>query len=176
MCSCFCSSYFVHSLAQNIMDSSGAFLVVPMLSIVQHGVHKGSPDCHHQHPSLVSKIIHTWGKNFPSVHRPRATLSALNCLFVHHLAARPESLGVIAWLLRCCCFLAACAKDMAAARPCLKLPDAKDMAAARPSLIVAVNTQTLCLTSCLRVLHIHACIYVHTCSVLSLKLITFDLV
>jgi hypothetical protein len=29
--------------------------------------------------------------------------------FVHHLAARPKSLGVIAWLLHCS-FLAACAK------------------------------------------------------------------
>jgi hypothetical protein len=28
---------------------------------------------------------------------------------VHHLAAQPESLGVIAWLLHCS-FLAACAK------------------------------------------------------------------
>jgi hypothetical protein len=52
------------------------------------------------------------------VHRPRAAaLSALNCLFVHHLAARPESLGVIAWLLHCCCSLAGCAKGMAGARP-----------------------------------------------------------
>ena len=46
--------------------------------------------------------------------------------FVHHLAARPKSLGVIAWLLHCCCSLAFCAKGMAAARPCL---------------IVAMNTQ-----------------------------------
>jgi hypothetical protein len=37
-------------------------------------------------------------------------------MFVHHLA-QPESLGVIAWLLHFCCFLAVCAKDMAAARP-----------------------------------------------------------
>jgi hypothetical protein len=36
--------------------------------------------------------------------------------FVHHLAARPESLGVIAWLLHCSS-LAVCAKGMAGARP-----------------------------------------------------------
>jgi hypothetical protein len=64
----------------------------------------------------------------PSVHRLRATLSALTCLFVHHLAARPESLGVIAWLLYCSS-LAACAKDMVVSRP---------------HLMVAMNTQTLC--------------------------------
>jgi len=63
------------------------------------------------------------------VHRPRATLSPLNCLFVHHLAAQPESFGIIAWLLHCFCSLAACAENMAAARPCL---------------IVAMSTQTLC--------------------------------
>jgi hypothetical protein len=45
---------------------------------------------------------------------------------VHHLAAQPESLGVIAWLLHCS-FLAACAKDMDVARP---------------RLIVAMNAQT----------------------------------
>jgi hypothetical protein len=38
-------------------------------------------------------------------------------MFVHHLA-QPESLGIIAWLLHCG-FLAACAKCMAGARPCL---------------------------------------------------------
>jgi hypothetical protein len=38
-------------------------------------------------------------KHFLSMHKPRATLSALNSLLVHHLAARPESLGVVAWLL-----------------------------------------------------------------------------
>jgi hypothetical protein len=42
--------------------------------------------------------------------RPRAALSALNC-FVHHLAAQPKSLGVIAWLPHCCS-LAAFVKDM----------------------------------------------------------------
>jgi hypothetical protein len=47
--------------------------------------------------------------------------------FVHHLAARPKSLGVIAWLLHCC-FLAACAKDMDVARP---------------HLIVAMNAKTV---------------------------------
>jgi hypothetical protein len=36
--------------------------------------------------------------------------------FVHHLAARPESLGVVAWLLHCCS-LAFCAQGMAGARP-----------------------------------------------------------
>jgi hypothetical protein len=61
------------------------------------------------------------------VHRPRAAaLSALNCLCVHHLAAQPKSLGVIAWLLHCSS-LAVCAKDMAASRL---------------HLIVAMNTQT----------------------------------
>ncbi len=51
-------------------------------------------------------------KHLPSMHRLRAAaISALNCLFVHHLAAWPENLGVIAWLLHCCS-LAACAKDM----------------------------------------------------------------
>jgi hypothetical protein len=53
--------------------------------------------------------------------------------FVHNLA-RPERLGIIAWLLHCCCSLVVCAKDMAAARPCL---------------IVAMNTQALCPTSCM---------------------------
>jgi hypothetical protein len=48
-------------------------------------------------------------------------------MFVHHLAARPKSLGVIAWLLHCSS-LAACAKDMAASSTCL---------------IVAMNAQTL---------------------------------
>jgi hypothetical protein len=48
--------------------------------------------------------------------------------FVHHLAARPESLGVIAWLLHCCS-LAFCAEGMAAARP---------------RLIVAMDAQALC--------------------------------
>jgi hypothetical protein len=43
-------------------------------------------------------------KNFLSVHSPRVTL-----VFVHHLAAPPESLGIIAWLLHCGS-LAACAK------------------------------------------------------------------
>jgi hypothetical protein len=38
--------------------------------------------------------------------------------FVHHLAAQPESLGILAWLLHCSS-LDFCAKDMAAARPCL---------------------------------------------------------
>ncbi len=59
----------------------------------------------------------------------RPALSALNCLFVHHLAAQPESLGIIAWLLHCG-FLAACAKEIVVSRP---------------RLIVAMNTQTLCL-------------------------------
>jgi hypothetical protein len=45
-----------------------------------------------------------------------SALSALNCLSVHYLAAQAEILGVIAWLLHCCCSLAACAKDMAGAR------------------------------------------------------------
>jgi hypothetical protein len=49
-------------------------------------------------------------------------------MFVHHLA-QPESLGIIAWLLHFCCFLAVCAKDMAAARP---------------RLIVAMDAQALC--------------------------------
>jgi hypothetical protein len=49
-------------------------------------------------------------------------------MFVHHLAARPESLGVIAWLLHCCS-LAFCAEGMAAARP---------------RLIVAMDAQALC--------------------------------
>jgi hypothetical protein len=45
------------------------------------------------------------------VHRPRAAaLSALNCFFVHHLAAQPESLGIIAWLLHCTP-LAVCAEN-----------------------------------------------------------------
>jgi hypothetical protein len=67
------------------------------------------------------------------MHRPRAaTLSALNCLFVHHLAARPESLGIIAWLLHCSS-LAACAKDMAGARP---------------RLVVAMSAEALCLPLC----------------------------
>ncbi len=47
--------------------------------------------------------------------------------FVRHLAAQPESLGIITWLLHCCS-LAACAKDMAASSTCL---------------IVAMNAQTL---------------------------------
>jgi hypothetical protein len=67
------------------------------------------------------------------MHRPRAaTLSALNCLFVHHLAARPKSLGIIAWLLHCSS-LAFCAKGMNGARP---------------RLIVAMNAQILCLPLC----------------------------
>jgi hypothetical protein len=39
-------------------------------------------------------------------------------MFVHYLAARPESLGVVAWLLHGCS-LAACAKTMVVSRPCL---------------------------------------------------------
>jgi hypothetical protein len=58
-------------------------------------------------------------KNFPSVHKPRPSLSALNCLFVHHLVSQPKSLGVIAWLLHCCS-LAFCAQGMAG---CKALPD-----------------------------------------------------
>ncbi len=54
-------------------------------------------------------------KNFPSMHRLRAILLSLNAR-VHHLAAWPESLGVIAWLLHCCS-LAFCAQGMAGARP-----------------------------------------------------------
>jgi hypothetical protein len=62
------------------------------------------------------------------MHRLRAAaISALNCLFVHHLA-QPESLDVIAWLLHCG-FLAVCAKGMAGARP---------------RLIVAMDAQALC--------------------------------
>jgi hypothetical protein len=68
-------------------------------------------------------------KHLPSMHRLRAAaISALNCLFVHHLAARPESLGVVAWLLHCCS-LAFCAQGMAGARP---------------HLIVAMDAQALC--------------------------------
>jgi hypothetical protein len=61
-------------------------------------------------------------KDFLSAHGP----SCSQLFIVHHLAAQAEILGVIAWLLHCCCSLAACAKDMAGARPCL---------------IVAMNTQ-----------------------------------
>jgi hypothetical protein len=47
--------------------------------------------------------------------------------FVHHLAAQPKILGIIAWLLHCSS-LAACAKDMAASRL---------------HLIVAMNAKTV---------------------------------
>jgi hypothetical protein len=40
--------------------------------------------------------------------------------FVHHLAARPESLGIITWLLHCCS-LAACAQTVVVRRPCLSV-------------------------------------------------------
>jgi hypothetical protein len=53
-------------------------------------------------------------------------------MFVHHLAARPKSLGVIAWLLHCG-FLAACAQGMAGARP---------------RLFVAMKTPKLCVFLC----------------------------
>jgi hypothetical protein len=86
-----------------------------VLPIPQHGLLKALPSlvaiCTPQ--GLVVKVTcmrHGWMpglKNFLSVQRP--TLSALNCLFVHHLAAQPESLGVIAWLLHCCS-LAFCAE------------------------------------------------------------------
>ncbi len=105
-----------------------------MLPIPQLGVFKELPDCGHKHPSLVPTLyvcmMGGWLKSFLSMHRPRAAaLSALNCFFVHHLAAQPESLGVIAWLLHGCCSLAFCAQGMAAARH---------------HLIVAIDAQSLC--------------------------------
>jgi hypothetical protein len=78
-------------------------------------------------------------------------------MFVHHLAW-PESLGIIAWLLHCS-YLAVCAKNMAGARP---------------RLIVAMNTQTLCLTLCQTTclsasstcLHTCMCIHIHVFQVI----------
>jgi hypothetical protein len=68
-----------------------------------------------------------------------SSLSALNCLSVHCLAAQAEILGVIAWLLHCS-FLAVCAKGMAAARPCLS---------------VAMNTQALFTWGACFAVHMH---------------------
>jgi len=85
-----------------------------------HGLFKDSPSlvttCTPQ--GLVVKVtcMHDgWiiAEGFPE----RAWAFLLSTVFVHHLAP-PESLGIIAWLLHCS-FLAACAKDMDVARPCL---------------------------------------------------------
>ncbi len=110
-------------------------VVVLMLPIPQHGVFKDLPSfvtiCTLQ--GLVVKV--TCMQDCPrSISRACIGQELLpfqfSTVFVYHLVARPESLGVIAWLLHCCCSLAFCAQGMAGARP---------------HLIVAMSTQTLCL-------------------------------
>jgi hypothetical protein len=83
----------------------------------QHGMFKDLPSfvtiCTPQ--CLVVKVTRMQDSRRRML-RPGSTLSALNCLLVHHLAARPESLGDVAWLLHCCS-LDFCAQGMASARP-----------------------------------------------------------
>jgi hypothetical protein len=101
------------------------------LPIPPHGVCQAlpaRPGCGHENPSLVSKVIciyHAYIVEALAEPVDQGLPFSLSTV-VHHLAARPESLGLIAWLLHCCCSLAACAENMAAARP---------------RLIVAMSTQ-----------------------------------
>jgi hypothetical protein len=138
-------------------------VVVPMLPIPQHGLLRDLPSfvtiCTPQ--SLAVKVtcmqdccrrISRACKDLPF---------QLSIIFVHHLAARPENLGVIAWLLHCCCSLAFCAKDMFSSRPCHENPN---------------FVPPLCPTAYLRVMHTCLHTYVHIQPVMSLQLITFGLV
>jgi hypothetical protein len=117
----------------HLLDTSWIHLLLialTMLPIPQHGLLKDPPSfvaiCTPQ--GLVVKVTCMQDVWIIAEGFPERAWAFLLSAFVHN-PAQPESLGIIAWLLHCCCFLAACAEDMVVSRP---------------SLIVAMSTQTLC--------------------------------
>jgi hypothetical protein len=137
----------------NVLDSPGISLLVcpccPFHSMVCartclicHHMHTPRPGCQgHMHARLLYK-------HFQSVQCPRASLSALNGLLVHHLVP-PESLGIIAWLLHCCS-LAVCAKA------CI-FKDSPDCCHEHPNFV-----QPLCQPTCLSASSTCLHTYMHT--------------
>ena len=116
---CVLFSTCVHHLLECVGFIWHICFVLPMLPISQHGECKGFFTMNTPRPGgrchMYVSWMYVWLRSFLSIHMPRAILLSLN-VRVHHLAARPESLCVIAWLLHCCCSLAACPENMAAAR------------------------------------------------------------
>ena len=109
---------------------------MPTLPFPQHGLLKDQPSfvaiCTPQGLAVKATCMQDCRRSISRACIGQELLPfQLTCLLVHHLAARPESLGDVAWLLHCG-FLAVCAKGMAGARP---------------RLIVAMDAQALCQTS-----------------------------
>jgi hypothetical protein len=98
-------------------------VVVPMLPIAQHGLFKDPPSfiaiCTPQGLAVKATCMQDCRRSISRACIGQELLPfQFSTVFVYHLVARPESLGVIAWLLHCCS-LAFCAQGMAGARPCL---------------------------------------------------------
>jgi hypothetical protein len=131
-----CAQSFAHVYAHIGVNMPAKYMYTCAQSFAHVYAHIGenmpANICTHVHNHLLT-YTHTWGQSCLQeyVHMLWARISRFSehtqlSAFVHHLAARPESLGVVAWLLHCCS-LAFCAQGMAVSRP---------------SLIVVMNTQT----------------------------------
>ena len=51
-------SFVPHLSQPERLGVTWIFAVVMMRSVLEHCPFKDLPDCHHEHPSLVSKVVH----------------------------------------------------------------------------------------------------------------------
>jgi hypothetical protein len=120
-----CAQSFAHVYAHIGVNMPAKYMYTCAQSFAHVYAHIGenmpANICTHVHNHLLT-YTHTWGQSCLQeyVHMLWARTYCFSkhtqlSMFVHHLAARPKSLGIIAWLLHCGS-LAACAKDMAASR------------------------------------------------------------
>jgi hypothetical protein len=128
----------VHYLLERLGFTWYCLIVVPTLPIPQHGLFKALPSfvatC--TPPGLAVKVTCMQDcrrRISPACIGQELLPFQLSTVYCAPPGGSTRKPGVIAWLLHCCCSLAVCAKDMAAARP---------------QLIVAMNSKTLCLLLC----------------------------